>query len=201
MESTNTLVPSVRSVPSVDEHRRINVQDVPWEASMWEEFCEEMMEDYGTEVSELYIVEAPKVKAAFSADVWHAQHFIDKCFGEEAYPMLRRMLSYEYGAMTIHYGLNRPTFVPKATPSIYCRSTRFREMDEFRFDPLSLAVADEFDNKLEAELRSLRQRGVEAFMGFERDLSARLGKLYGELTSDEVVWATLCGREIEEILV
>ena len=198
MESTNTLVPSVRSVPSVDEHRRINVQDVPWEAGLWEEFCEEMMNDYGTKVSELYIVEAPRVKAAFSGLVWHAQHFIDKCFGEEAYPMLRRMLSYEYGTVTIRYN---PSFVSKANPNIYCRSTRFREMDEFRFDPLSLAVADEFDNKLEAELRSLRQRGVEAFMGFERDLSARLGKLYGELTSDEVVWATLCGRDIEEILV
>ena len=192
MKSTNTLV------PSVEEHRRTNVQDVPWEASVWEEFCEEMMKDCATEVSELHIVEAPRVKAAFSGDVWHARYFIDKCFGEEAYPMVRRMLSCEHGAVTIRYN---PTFVSKADPNVYCRSTRFREMDEFRFDPLSLAVADEFDNKLDAELRSLRQRGVEAFMGFERDLSARLGKLYDELTSDEVVWATLCGQHIEDILL
>lgn len=191
-EGTNVLV------PSVDEHRRINVQDVPWEASLWEEFCEEMMNDYGTEVSQLYLAESSKLEAAFSADVWNARYFIDECFGEESYPMLRRMLSYEYGAVTIRYN---PTFVSKATPNVYCRATRFREMDEFRFDPLSLAVADEFDNKLDVELRSLRQRSVEAFMGFERDLSARLGKLYDELTSDEAVWATLCGREIEEILV
>lgn len=191
-EGTNALV------PSVDEHRRINVQDVPWEASVWEEFCEEMMNDYGAEVSELYIVEDAKVKAEFSGFVWHARYFIDKCFGEEAYPMVRRMLSYEYGALTIRYS---PTFVSKADPNVYCRATRFREMDEFRFDPLSRAVADEFDSRLDVELRCLRQRGLEAFMSFERDLSARLGKLYDELTSDEAVWATLCGQEIEEILV
>lgn len=201
MKSTNTLVPLVPSVPtarSVDDHRLINVQDVPWEASLWEEFCEQMMQDYATEVSQLRVVESPRVKATFLGFVWNAEHFLDECFGKEAYPMVRRMLSYEYGDVTIRYD---PTFVCKADPNIYCRATRFREMDEFRFDPLSRAVADDFDNKLDVELRCLRKRGIEAFMSFERDLSAQLGKLYDELTSDEAVWATLCGQEIEEILV
>lgn len=175
----------------VNEHRFINVDDVPWEADLCEVFVDKIAKEYCVALSQFQLeleTSTNHIKADFKAEVWHLPVFIDKCFGAESYPVVRQLLSYYNEAVTLHYmGKGWSQFAD----CLLCHVTPFKFIYDFRVDDLSLAVAKMLDAKLHKEVECLKNRSLEVFYGLERELSHKLTALYKELISDEAVWETI----------
>lgn len=180
----------------LDRYRYTNVDYDQWWDGVYGQFRDDMAE-VGIRVDEMQFSGfcSQGDGASFTGYVVHEDVFLMKhpdLKGDR--PMMRKLMDEFDGSLNISISRISYQYAHENTVTADVDHDHFWDVVDGT-DPLRMAVLEQWDEELDAELVDLQPLVREVIRDHCRDLYRRLEEEYDYLTSDEVVWDTIEANE------
>ena len=180
----------------IEEHRDINTSYEWWDC-VYDDFKEDM-EKAGIEVDNMNFSGFwSQGDGASFTGYMRSKPFFEHHKLADSYPWIAKLISHG-GDFTLRIERTSHRYVHENTVSVELTFT-----DTFTHvlprDDLRSAIAEQWDNLLEAEYNTICDAATDIIRGYCRDLYRRLEETYEYLTSDEAVWDAIVANDLDEV--
>lgn len=182
----------------IERYRDFNVDGVAWWDCVYHDFTEDMVEAgihvYDMSFSGFW---SQGDGASFTGYINDNKKFLEQHGLTVSYPWMTKLLEMG-GDFTLEVERTSHHYVHENTVGVTLSHT-----DMFTHvlprDDLRSAIAEQWDNLLEAEYNTICDAATDIIRGYCRELYRRLEETYEYLTSDEAVWEAIVANDLDEV--